>query len=149
MLPTLDEPPKEPVLVPHSVADRLLTPTAQNLRIPGYKTFFRLYQMKRTTFLTMLVWNIFYLYVQPVPFSLCAGLLLILFSQKESNGEEILPREHMQSIQSKLADAAARRRLKFRCAVCGRENSDLGAGQKLQACSKCRPLGRKVYYCSK
>ena len=79
----LDEPLKEPIFVPHPIVDRVLTPRAEAMSIPGYKSLFRSYQIKRANFLAMLVFNIFYLYVRLVLVSSCARSVLIVLLERE------------------------------------------------------------------
>lgn len=59
----LDAPAVEPILIPHEVADRVMTPSAEKQQEPGIKTMLRSYKISRTYCLTTLVWNIFLAYV--------------------------------------------------------------------------------------
>lgn len=59
----LDAPAIEPILIPHEVADRVMTPSAKKLQEPGIKTMLRSYKVSRSYCLSSLVWNIFLAYV--------------------------------------------------------------------------------------
>lgn len=65
LLPSdLDAPPAEPLHIPHTLVDRIFTPSREDLRHPGCKTFFRSLRNSRTYALSAIIWNILLTFVR-------------------------------------------------------------------------------------
>ncbi|EKM56191.1 uncharacterized protein PHACADRAFT_122440 [Phanerochaete carnosa HHB-10118-sp] len=143
LLPSnLDALPTVPLEIPHTFVDRIFTPTEEELQYPGCKTFFRSMKNSRTYALSTVIWNILLTFYgieeTQQPIRPDRGRFIHTEGLSKSATREIV-REHNE--QRKLIPNA--------CSFCGLSEDRLPAGRKLQACSKCRQLNRRMFYCSK
>ncbi|GJE97839.1 hypothetical protein PsYK624_140610 [Phanerochaete sordida] len=142
-----------PVFVPHPAIDRIFTLSQAELDTPGYRTLVQLHRVNRSLLLGKIV----------------RGTLLVFVG----NPADIVPprlshiSETSRGIRAALPPnapasmwAAAENCVResaplygthrnLACTTCFVLAKDLGPGRKLSACSRCRPLDRPVYYCSR
>lgn len=178
----LHHPATEPKTIPHASVDRYLTISPPYLDRPGYKAMARTYQVLRTQCLTMMILEIFQVFVgdhtRRCPYDpVRADLERLTFSTFQS-GAPFVERKMLKtpSGQTQVIKALqgamegvsiehakdtlnhfreTNKTLEAGCWRCGRARaSDCSmftenAEFKLQACAKCRTVGRTVLYCSK
>ncbi|GJE88215.1 zinc finger MYND domain-containing protein [Phanerochaete sordida] len=129
-------------LLPSTLDAPLTKPIEEEMTHAGCKTAYRAAKNSRTYALSTVVWNI-----------------LLTFYGMEETQEPIRPARATTASTGAVAKSEERALMRSHNAqrkdmpnVCARRavaETRLPAGAKLQACSRCRALGRRVFYCSK
>ncbi|KAF7794717.1 hypothetical protein EIP86_005855 [Pleurotus ostreatoroseus] len=122
----------DPIQIPHSVMDRLLSLKPSEMNQPGMKTIIQLYKLSRAYCLSLVVWNILLAFCginenqNPVraPRAKGAGEILKGLGKSASKEAKEIAKQHIK-LTKELHDC---------CSACGKHESGLNAGQKMMAC---------------
>ncbi|EKM56199.1 uncharacterized protein PHACADRAFT_184876 [Phanerochaete carnosa HHB-10118-sp] len=138
----LDAPPTKPLEIPHTVIDRIHTPTEDQLAHPRCSTVSRALRLSRKYFLLLVIWDIMLTFygMREARRTVRTARPLIIPTEgvSESALREVM-REHNE----------LRKLIPNACSYCGLSEDRMPAGRKLRARSKCRQLNRRVFHCSK
>lgn len=163
----LDAPIVQPIHIPHPVMDRLFTLKPADLKKPGMQTMVRGQRLSRAYCLSLVVWNILLVFVRikSCARSVYTTNIATQYGRSENQtpvkplrvkGKDA-PQANFTSLGSfahevkeiKRQYVAQAKDLPYACSACGKHEQRLPPGAKLMACSKCRKMGRKVFYCSR
>ncbi|KAF7794719.1 hypothetical protein EIP86_005857 [Pleurotus ostreatoroseus] len=135
--------PTEPTCLPHSVLSRYLALTEKEKERLGCRMFVRYRELSRAYFMTLALWSIFQLYYgRRERYDVAKN---IHFEEElKPMIKDAIGKDAYKEIMK--MSKGARKESPRACWLCGATPS---ADKSLQACSRCRTIGRDIYYCSK